>query len=176
MGTPHEVADSATAKHTARLDHDFPKKRISAGAIIRNLAGELLIVRPTYRDGWLLPGGICEADESPATALRRELAEELSIAPEIQGLACVDYLAPTAGFGEAINFLFYCRPLTALDTDAIELDLKELSTYRFCTDDQASQLLVPSIAKRLTRIAGRSTCYLENGDIVVPTTEASDAL
>jgi 8-oxo-dGTP diphosphatase len=31
----------------------------TAGALIRDTAGNVLIVKPNYRDHWTLPGGIC---------------------------------------------------------------------------------------------------------------------
>jgi len=150
------------------LDAGFPKKRISAGAIIRNGRGELLVVKPIYREGWLLPGGICEKDEAPAFALLRELQEELGIAPDIESLASVDYLSPAAGFGEAINFLFRCRELSDAESTAIVLDGTELSEFRFCTDAAAAGLLVPSIAARLARLEAGATIYLENGAPALP--------
>ena len=39
-------------------------KVMGAAALIRDEAGNLLIVKPTYRDGWLLPGGMVEPEET----------------------------------------------------------------------------------------------------------------
>ena len=57
----------------------LPAKRVAAGALCQDAAGRVLLVEPTYKDVWELPGGMVEADESPLAACRRELREELGI-------------------------------------------------------------------------------------------------
>lgn len=42
--------------------------RVAAGVLIRDAAGRILLVKPTYKDGWEIPGGYVEPDESPAAA------------------------------------------------------------------------------------------------------------
>ena len=59
------------------------RKRVSADAIVRDSSGRILLVDPTYKPDWDLPGGMAEANEPPADALRRELREELGL--DIQG-------------------------------------------------------------------------------------------
>ena len=39
--------------------------------------GRWLFVKPVYRSGWTLPGGLIDSGESPLIALQRELAEEV---------------------------------------------------------------------------------------------------
>jgi len=54
---------------------------VTAGAIIFNQAGEILVLKHRFRagSGWGLPGGFLERGEQPIDALRRELREELSL-------------------------------------------------------------------------------------------------
>ena len=54
---------------------------VTAGAIIFNQAGEILILKHRFRtgSGWGLPGGFLERGEQPIDALRRELREELGL-------------------------------------------------------------------------------------------------
>ena len=35
---------------------------VSAGALVFDRAGRLLILKPTYKSGWTIPGGVMEAD------------------------------------------------------------------------------------------------------------------
>ncbi len=45
-------------------------------ALLRN--DEVLLIRHTYRDGWFLPGGAVDKNESLADAARREAEEEVA--------------------------------------------------------------------------------------------------
>lgn len=55
------------------------RKRVAADALIRDRDGRILLVDPTYKPAWDLPGGMAEANEPPLDALRRELVEELDL-------------------------------------------------------------------------------------------------
>lgn len=133
---------------------------------MRNQAGDLLIVKPGYRDGWLLPGGICERDEAPATTLVREVREELRIEARIAGLLCVDYLSAHDSYDESLHFLFQCDPISPDEVDRIRLPPDELVEFRFCPDAVANELLVPTIARRLRWLEqphDAAAVYLQNG-------------
>ena len=58
-----------------------PRFTVTAGAIIFNNAGEILLLKHRFRagSGWGLPGGFLEAGEQPVDALRRELREEIGL-------------------------------------------------------------------------------------------------
>jgi len=55
------------------------RKRMAAGALFRDVDGRVLLVDPTYKPMWDLPGGAVEKEESPHAACRREVAEELGL-------------------------------------------------------------------------------------------------
>lgn len=57
----------------------LPRKRVAAGAVIRDEAGAIYIVEPTYKPLWHFPGGTIEAHESPSSGCERELVEELGL-------------------------------------------------------------------------------------------------
>nr|WP_078882818.1 NUDIX hydrolase [Streptomyces sp. NRRL F-5917] len=45
---------------------------VSAGAVLTNRRGEVLLVKPTYKAGWNLPGGRWDEGESPREACVRD--------------------------------------------------------------------------------------------------------
>jgi len=56
---------------------ETPRVPASAGALIFDDAGSLLILKTTYKKRWSIPGGQIEAGgESPWEACRRETLEE----------------------------------------------------------------------------------------------------
>jgi ADP-ribose pyrophosphatase YjhB (NUDIX family) len=52
---------------------------IGVRALVIDAQGRVFLVKHSYIDGWYLPGGGVEVDESLATALARELREEGNI-------------------------------------------------------------------------------------------------
>ena len=87
----------------------LPAIPASAGALIFDRAGRLLILKPTYKSGWTIPGGVMEADgETPWDACRREVREECGL--EVCGgrLACVDFRPSRPMRPGGIRFLFDC--------------------------------------------------------------------
>src|SRR3989475_12796240 len=64
------------------------RKRVGADVILRDRAGRLLLVDPTYKPDWDVPGGMAEANEPPHEAARRELREELGLDLPVSELLC----------------------------------------------------------------------------------------
>src|SRR4249920_344854 len=66
----------------------------AAFAAVRNVAGEVLVVRRIDDGCWELPGGRIDVGESAAQAVIREVAEESGVAIALTGLSGV-YSDPT---------------------------------------------------------------------------------
>src|SRR3954451_7207137 len=81
------------------------RARVAAGVLMHDDQGRLLMVRPTYKDGWDIPGGYVEPDESPAQAAERGLAEELNLRRIPGRLLVVDW-APHPAKGDKLLFVF----------------------------------------------------------------------
>ncbi|MFN0091401.1 MAG: NUDIX hydrolase [Acidimicrobiales bacterium] len=69
--------------------------------------GRVLLIRQVYRSGWGLPGGHLRRREPPATAVARELAEEVGVAVAVMGPP-VTVIDPTP---QRIDFVFRVRCL-----------------------------------------------------------------
>jgi ADP-ribose pyrophosphatase YjhB (NUDIX family) len=144
-------------------DGDIPAIPASAGALIFDRAGRLLILKPTYKKGWTIPGGVMEADgETPWQACRREVREECGI--EVRGgrLACMDFRLPRPGRHGGIRFLFDCGRLSDEMLARIVVQPEEISEFRFAELPDALALLRRPIRRRV-RAATRGLAYLEDG-------------
>jgi 8-oxo-dGTP diphosphatase len=143
----------------------LPAIPVSAGALIFDQAGRLLILKPTYKKGWTIPGGVMEADgETPWDACRREVREECGL--EVPGgrLACVDFRPGRPGRNGGIRFLFDCGPADDTDLAAITVQPEEIAEYRLVPLDAALALLRPPIRRRVRAGTRHRRCvYLENG-------------
>lgn len=148
---------------------EFPTKRISVGALIRDRHARLLLVKPTYRDGWLLPGGIVDVDESPRAALVREIREELGLTLDPGALLCVDYVTAHGEYADGLHLLFDGGCLSDSRVQGLHVCDAELQALQWATPEEAQGLLVPSLARRLQplrRVGPGVLCYLENGEVV----------
>jgi 8-oxo-dGTP diphosphatase len=143
-----------------------PAIPVSAGALIFDRAGRLLILNPTYKSGWTIPGGVMEADgETPWDACRREVREECGIEVRRGRLACMDFRRPKPGRAGGIRFLFDCGPLSNQTLAGIVLQAEEISEYRLEALPGALGLLRGPIRRRVrAAAAGRQRLvYLEDG-------------
>ncbi len=143
----------------------LPKKRMGSGVLIRNAAGEALIVVPTYKPSLEIPGGIVEALESPKTCTTRETFEELGLELIIGRLLVVDHhLLET---DEALLFVFDGGVLSQSQIEQIKLPEAELSSFRFVPRAELPKILTERMARRLENafvaLETNQTLYLERG-------------
>ncbi len=124
---------------------------VSAGALIGDGAGAVLVVKPNYRDHWSLPGGICEFGEAPQHGCAREVAEELGIDQAIGPLLAVDWQPSQDIYGPqarpVVFFVFDGGSLTS--TADIQLQAEELDDWRFVEPAQLDALLLPEATRRV---------------------------
>ena len=145
----------------------LPKKRMASNALFLNEEGKILIVKPTYRRDWLLPGGIIEEHESPYAACIREIREELGLDIPLGRLLCVEYLSEEGEQTECVQFSFSGGMLGEMQIRGIQLPFDELSEYLFSPLEDAVRLLSPKLSKRLPyclqALRENLTVYLEDG-------------
>ena len=143
----------------------LPAIPVSAGALIFDGAGRLLILKPTYKTGWTIPGGVMEADgETPWEACRREVREECGIDLTRGRLAAMDFRRPRPGRPGGIRFLFDCGRVGDEVLAGIVVQPEEISEYRLAALPDALGLLRGPIRRRVRAAArGRRPVYLEDG-------------
>ncbi|MBX4187301.1 MAG: NUDIX hydrolase [Candidatus Doudnabacteria bacterium] len=147
---------------------NLPRKYIGSGALYLNEKGEILIVKPKYKEGWEVPGGVVEPNESPQEACIREIKEELGLNINPKQLLVMDFRSLNGYIGDAIMLLYFGGTLNQEEIDKIKLDSEELSEYRFVTLDQAEILVTERLKKRLPKVVNAyktGTCIsLKDGE------------
>jgi 8-oxo-dGTP diphosphatase len=149
----------------AEAEGPLPAIPVSAGALIFDRTGRLLILKPTYKTGWTIPGGVMEADgETPWEACRREVREECGVGLRRGRLAAMDFRRPRPGNPGGIRFLFDCGRVSDEILEGIVVQPEEISEYRLAPLPEALGLLRGPIRRRV-RVAtrGKRTVYLEDG-------------
>ncbi len=122
-----------TSGHFADEDTWFaqlPGVVVAAGALITDPAGQVLIVKPNYRDHWTIPGGICEHGEPPHAGCAREVAEEVGLVLPPGALLAVDWSQPYGARDRPImHFVFDGG--TVSEGTRIVVQQEELDGYQF---------------------------------------------
>ena len=96
-----------------------PRFTVTAGAIVSDDAGRVLLLRHRFRagSGWGMPGGFIEYGEQPEAALRRELREEVGL--EIQDVKV--FTARAFKKPKQIEIVFRCRALGEIERLSFEV-------------------------------------------------------
>lgn len=143
------------------------KPRVAAGALFFDAADHVLLVKPTYKDGWEIPGGYVEPGETPIGACEREVKEELGLDRQITKLLVADW-APSEKEGDKLLFVFDGGTISQAEHDAIALPPDELERYDYFPNAELPNLLIPRLARRVqAAIDARheaQMAYLENGE------------
>ena len=160
------VDDELRATEERAVSIGIPRIPASAGALVWDRKGRLLILKPTYKGGWTIPGGIIEADgETPWEACRRETREECGLEVRHGRLVCVDFLRPRPGRPGGMRFLFSCGTFRDSALSGIVLQEEEISAYRLARIEQALRWLSGPVRRRVTAAVNNSgkLRYLEDG-------------
>jgi 8-oxo-dGTP pyrophosphatase MutT (NUDIX family) len=133
-----------------RFAHRYlPRKRMAAAVLLFDGGGRLLIVKPSYRKDWLIPGGTVENDESPWTAARRETMEEIGLDIKALSLLVTDWRPTDDEYDDSLHFIFAGGTLSGAQQAAIRTDGLEIVDHRFATAEEAARLLDPYLMKRI---------------------------
>lgn len=149
MDTVDTIARPAAATSVLFLDDD----------------GQVLIVEPTYKPRWEIPGGEVEKGETPREACMRVLHDQLQLDLSPGRLLVVDW-APLVR-EERVRFVFDGGSLTEAQLDRIELAPDVLTSWAFLSPDELFVMMEPRMVRRVqAAIDAHGTgvpTYLEGG-------------
>lgn len=148
----------------------LPKKRMGAGCLFFDEQGCVMLVKPTYKPVWEIPGGAVELNESPKQCCQREVWEEIGLERKTGDLLVVDYNTQTDEKTESLMFIFHGGTLTLSEIRSIRLAHDELSEFRFFTADTLPEDMTNTLRNRvlmaLQQITRDGGVYLENQERV----------
>ncbi|QFG21581.1 NUDIX hydrolase [Actinomadura sp. WMMB 499] len=144
----YERDPEAWRAHLAEGNATQPRKRVGADALIRDTAGQILLVDPKYKPDWDLPGGMSEANEPPTETVRRELKEELNLDRRPRQLLCIDWVPPHGPWDDCLMFIFDGGVLDDHQITGLIVNDDELRSFKFCTKDEAAMRLRPYVWRR----------------------------
>ena len=145
--------------------YEVPRIPASAGALIFDESRRLLLLKPTYKKRWTIPGGQVEAGgESPWEACQRETREESGLEITAGRLVCVDFLRPRPNRPGGVRFLFDCGVFSDQQLAAISLQEEEITEHRLAELNEATTLLSGPLRRRVSAGVIAERCvYLEDG-------------
>ncbi|MFB7466477.1 NUDIX domain-containing protein [Streptomyces sp. NPDC056224] len=152
-----DPADRAALEHAGMLDAaghraSRPKALTGASMLFTDPDGAVLLVRPAYGDTsrWQLPGGGIDSDlgETPRTAARREVLEEIGLDLAPGRLLAVDW-SHKPGRLARVRFLYDGGVLDAPSLARIRLNPGEHLEWRTATPAELRGLVKPSLRRRI---------------------------
>ena len=124
-------------------------KRTGVAVLFFDESGKLLIVKPNYKEGWQVPGGTVDKDESPKDAAIRETKEEIGIDVEDLTFLSVEYKSEKVYGFDFLEFMFLGKTLSQEEVASIVLQEDELDEFKFVTIDEALALFRTSLKRRV---------------------------
>lgn len=177
------------AEYAAR----FPRQRLAAGVLLHSDDGRVVLVEPTYKSNWEIPGGVVEADEAPWAAAAREVQEELGleltvgrplVIDHLTGQATAESMLPgllaagritpreaadaAAAFTAGLYWIFDGGQVTDGDVARFTFADAEVRSARLCPPGEVHELVKPSLARRVlcaldAQRTGTGPLLCENG-------------
>lgn len=127
----------------------LPRRPAGASMLLTGADGRVLLVNPTYKPGWDIPGGVIDEGETPRQAAEREIQEELGLVRKPSRLLVVDWVLPPTSRFASTQFVFDGGTLDEHDLSQIRLPPHELSDWRLAPHPDLDRLLPSPLARRV---------------------------
>ncbi|HEY3752187.1 MAG TPA: NUDIX hydrolase [Pseudonocardiaceae bacterium] len=160
-----DADDAVRFAYLAEGNAKQARKRVSADVLISDAAGRVLLVDPTYKPDWDMPGGMVEGNEPPRVAAKRELREELNLVLDVGRLLYLEWAPPHGPWDDTLVFIFDGGTVDEPTIAALRPADDELSQWAFVDVASAREHLRPSMWERLRQAmaarASGETIYRE---------------
>ena len=123
----------------------LPRRVVGAGGLVTDAEGRVLVVKPSYKPGWEVPGGVVEPGETPADACARELREELGVVAAVGRLLVVEHQVRPDDKGDSMMLVYDVAPVG----EAFALPPEEIEEARYVPAADLTSYLPPRQARRL---------------------------
>ncbi|MFE6490714.1 NUDIX domain-containing protein [Streptomyces sp. NPDC057748] len=183
MNTPAHGDAAAVPEQPNMSQEEYARSRhavwLGTAALVTDELGRVLLVKPTYRRQWLLPGGGAEPGEGPGQVFLREVHEEIGLLRKPGRVLAVNWVAPghpdvaaDLPFPGEVRYVLDGGTLTEQDIAALRLPSDELHGYEFLDSRAAAERMIPVDAQSMlaalrARLSG-TTAHLDGGRHVGP--------
>lgn len=123
------------------------RKRIGGGVVFLNRKNQILLVKASYKDNWLLPGGIVDKNESPKEAAAREAQEEIGIKVRKLKLVSVFWGIDKEYDDDYLTFDFYGGVIKK--EEDVKIDGDEIIDFRFVSINKLEKFVSPGTKTRI---------------------------
>jgi len=127
-----------TEEQNKQWQASLPKKKVAVKVILKSDKGNILLVKPDYKDTWQMPGGGVDEFEDPKVAAIRETEEETGVKIGTSDLRLVDSIFKAKE--DYLFLLFECVKLFSEDAD-YSVEDEEIEEYRFIHPNEVAELL-----------------------------------
>jgi ADP-ribose pyrophosphatase YjhB (NUDIX family) len=126
-----------------------PRKLVNADLLVRDQQGQILLVDPSYKPTWELPGGVVQENESPRAAAQRKVRDEVGLDLTPTRLLVVDYVSRSEPWDDCLTLIFDGGTLTDAQLKAVRVRDPELAGFAFCDPSEAGERLPEAARPRL---------------------------
>jgi len=116
-----------------------PSYTVGAVALLRRADGCVLLVDQRHSPGWALPGGLLRRGETPASAVAREVAEEVGVRLDASALP-----QPTATTNARVRRVDLIYVIDGIDDDASTTDEAEVRRVGWFALDALPEVSEPT--------------------------------
>jgi 8-oxo-dGTP diphosphatase len=145
----------------------LPKKRVAVGVLLFNDKHEILILKPSYKEDWTIPGGVVNEYESPIEAALRETKEEIDLDIKLEQCLIIDYVKyPIENEqSESLQIIFLGKQMSAEQFATMKIDNNEIIEAKFVVLSEAYRLLGTKLSKRVESLHENFNAFtfMENG-------------